>query len=80
MIVADEMVVNRFVSIVLFLGAVLPAFMVLYAENKKVHWRGEEASMYVRDWVERPMQAMNKAWTVTRLFIIPGNIEATRGT
>ena len=52
------------------LGLLLPAVAILYAKNKKVHWPGEEASMHVRDWVERAMQAMNKAWAVTRLVIL----------
>lgn len=66
----DETVVCRLVSIVLVLGLLVPALAVLYAEKKEIHWRGDKASMYVRDWVERAMQAMNEAWAVTRLVIL----------
>lgn len=57
-------------SIVLLLGVVLPSLMVLYAEAKRIHWPGEEASMYVRDWMKRGMETMNQAWTVTRLVML----------
>lgn len=48
---ADDMAVNRLMSIVVVLGVLLPAIAVLYAETKKVHWPGEEASMYMRSWL-----------------------------
>ena len=56
-------------SIVMVLGLLLPVLAVLYAEKKEIHWPGEEASRYVRDWVQRSMETLNEAWAVARLII-----------
>ena len=66
---ADGWSVYRLMSIVLLLGVVLPALMVLYAEAKRIHWPGEKASIYVRDGIQRGMETMDRAWTMTRLVL-----------
>ena len=65
--------IDRLVSLFLVLGVLLPGLVVWYAEAKRVHWPGEEASMFVRDVVERGLKSLGKMWTVTKLVITGRN-------
>lgn len=65
--------VDRLATLLLVVGVLLPGLVVWYAEAKRVYWPGEEASMFVRDVVERGLESLGEAWTVAKLVIAGRN-------
>lgn len=52
------------------LGLLLPMLAVLYAEKKEIHWPVEEASRYVRDWVQTSTETLYEAWAVAKFIML----------
>ena len=65
--------VDRFVSLLLVLGVLLPGLVVWYAEAKRVYWPGEEASIFIRDVVERGLGSLGETWTFAKVVITGKN-------
>ena len=49
---------------------IVPGLLLLYAVAKRGHWPGGEASMNVRELVEREVEKLGLGWAVARLVIM----------